>query len=116
MQGRASCLLVTLALSHLAVSQPQPSPLQVNADARPLQLHLDSEMHLNCIHLDTGRWRTYPGQNEFYVQEELDRYVAVSLKGECRPALNMALVQGNSLFKPSDLHIVDLADRESAAE
>jgi hypothetical protein len=112
MQGRVSCLLVMLALSHLAVSQRQPSPLQVNSDARPIQMHLDAEIHLNCIHLDSGRWRTYPGQDEFYVQEELDRYVAVSLKGECRPALNMALVQGGNSLKPSDLHIVDLADRE----
>lgn len=112
MPGRPICLLAALAWSQVALSQPQTPHLQMHADAPPLQLHQDGEVQLNCIHLDSGGWRTYPGQHEFYVQEALDRYVAISLKGECRSALNMAEVQGSSALKPSDLHIVDLSERE----
>jgi len=104
MQGRIAALLIALcAWPPLATGQDQPPVLK---------LHVDTETPVSCIHLDSSVWRDYPARNDFYVREAFDRYIAVSLKGLCRPALDIALVPSNPSFKSSDLHIVDLADRE----
>ena len=75
----------------------------------PVTLRVLDETPVTSLPHDIRGYRTVAGEGEFYFQALAGNYLAISLKGEVRVALDLSKVPASNSIRPDGLFLVDLA-------